>query len=92
MYDLCLSVFTEARFDEEQKSKVSGGIEFWQEFGGFLGYIKDSAAVIGVKTNNEKDMRTYLSIKYPGNKQYGREGLWLGIREQESYHFLITDP
>jgi len=75
LYDLCLSVFTEAGFAEGQKTKASYGIELWQEFGGFLGYIRGAMAIIGVKgtMKEEKDMTTYLSIKFPGNRQAGDE-------------------
>ncbi|MDI6781381.1 MAG: hypothetical protein QME49_04660 [bacterium] len=70
LYDLCLSVFVDAGFAEEQKAHVSGGIELWQEFGGFLGYIKGAVAVIGVvKTKKEKGLKAYLSVKCPGKKQ-----------------------
>ncbi|MEK9148540.1 MAG: hypothetical protein AAB267_00680, partial [Candidatus Desantisbacteria bacterium] len=76
LYDLCLVCFTEAGFAEGQKSQVSAGIELWQEFGGFLGYIKGAMAVIGVvETTKEKknDLTGYLSIRFPTSKQAGMQ-------------------
>ncbi|MDI6794380.1 MAG: hypothetical protein QME81_16200 [bacterium] len=59
--DLCLALFTDAAFSEEE-TQLSGGIELQQETGAFFGL--KFAPALGLAYNKEGETTVYLQVNF----------------------------